>query len=138
MDSEGHLLAVLVEAADIGDRDGARYVFVYVARRWPELRQVWADQQYTGDLAEWLEAEYGIELEVGRRVADQAGFLVLPRRWVVERSIAWLGRSRRLSKDYEHCPAYSESWIYLSSIHFLLKRLRPNSQQEHPYARKAA
>lgn len=138
MDSEGHLLAVLVEAADIGDRDGARYVFLSVAKRWPALRKVWADQQYTGDLAAWLQAEYGIDLEVVMRTVDQEGVVVLPQRWVVERSSAWMGRSRRLSKDYEHCAAYSESWIYLSSIHLLIKRLRPDSRQERPYARKTA
>jgi putative transposase len=138
VDTEGHLLAVIVHAADVGDREGARWVFAYVAPRWPQLRKTWADQNYTGELATWLRQEYGIELEVVVRAADQVGFTVLPRRWVVERSIAWYGRSRRLSKDYEHLAEYSESWVYLASIQFLLTRLRPSSAREQPYARKAA
>ncbi len=138
MDTEGHLLAVLVEPADSGDRDGARWVFTSVAGRWTELQKVWADQGYTGDLAEWLRAEYGIELEIVVRSTEQAGFAVLPRRWVVERTIAWQGRSRRLSKDYEHAAEYSETWCYLASIQLLLRRLRPSQEHEVPYARKAA
>ena len=138
MDTEGHLLAVLVHAADVGDREGARGVFAYVAPRWPALRKAWADQGYTGELAGWLRQQYGIDLEIVLRAADQVGFTVLPRRWVVERSIAWYNRCRRLSKDYERLTEYSESWVYLASILFLLRRLRPSSVQERPYARKAA
>jgi putative transposase len=128
----------MVHAADVGDREGARWVFAYVAPRWPELQKVWADQNYTGELATWLWQQYGIDLEIVVRAADQVGFTVLPRRWVVERSIAWYSRSRRLSKDYEHLAEYSESWVYLASIQFLLRRLCPCSAQERPYARKAA
>jgi putative transposase len=138
VDTEGYLLAVVVHAADVGDREGARWVFAYVAPRWPELRKVWADQGYTGDLAAWLRQQYGMDLEIVVKAADQVGFTVLPRRWVVERSIAWYGRSRRLSKDYEQLPEYSESWVYLASIQFLLRRLRPDPAQERPYGRRAA
>ena len=138
VDTEGHLLAVLVERADIGDRDAARWVFSHIAARWTALQKVWADQGYTGDLAEWLQHEYGIDLEIVVRSTEQAGFTVLPRRWVVERTIAWQGRSRRLSKDYEHAAEYSEAWCYLASIQLLLRRLRPAQQCEVPYARKAA
>ncbi len=90
------------------------------------------------DLAAWLRERYGIDLEIVERGPDQVGFVVLPRRWVVERSIAWYGRARRLSKDYEHWPEYSESWVYLASIQFLLRRLAPQRDIEPPYARKAA
>ncbi len=138
MDTEGHLLAVIVHAANVDDREGARWVFASVAPRWPQLRKAWADQNYTGELVVWLRQHYGIELEIVVRAADQEGFTVLPRRWVVERSIAWYGRCRRLSKDYEHLPDYSESWVYLASILFLLRRLHPGSDREQPYARKAA
>ena len=139
VDTEGHLLAVLVEAANRGDREGARWVLQWVSKRWPALRKLWADQGYSGeDLADWLRAEYGIELEVVTKAADQRGFAVLPRRWVVERSIAWINRSRRLSKDYEHRAESTETWCYLSSIHLLLHRLCPRSDREPPYARKAA
>ena len=138
VDTEGHLLAVLVYAADVDDREGARWVLIHAAGRWAALQKLWADQNYTGDLAHWLRQEYGIDLEIVVKAAEQVGFAVLPRRWVVERSIAWGGRSRRLSKDYERLAEYSESWIYLASIHLLLKRLRPDRAAEAPYVRKAA
>jgi putative transposase len=70
------------------------------------------------------------------RPQGQKGFVVLPRRWVVERTIAWLGRNRRLSKDYEHSGAAMETWCYLASISLLLRRLRPNRYAEVPYWRK--
>jgi putative transposase len=108
-------------------------------KRWPELRKLWADQGYSGeDLAAWLRDQYGIELEVVEKPADQKGFAVLPRRWVVERSIAWINRSRRLSKDYEERPEATESWCYVSSIHGLLNRLCPRSDVDPPYLSKAA
>jgi putative transposase len=107
-------------------------------QRWPQLQLIWADQHYTGDLQDEARRQYGITLEVVRKQGDRTGFVVLPRRWVVERSIAWQGRSRRLSKDYEHAAEYIESWCYIASIQLLLKRLRPHLDAEQPYARKAA
>jgi putative transposase len=83
-------------------------------------------------------SQYGIQVEVVRKPEEQRGFVLLPRRWVVERSIAWQGRSRRLSKDYEHAAEYSESWCYIASIQLLLKRLHPRRDAEPPYACKAA
>ncbi len=70
-------------------------MFASVASRWPQLRKPWADQNYTGELAAWLRQQYGLELASVVRAAEQEGFTVLPRRWVVERSIAWYGRCRR-------------------------------------------
>lgn len=131
-------MAVRVAAADLGEREAARWLFDDVANVWPNLQQGWADQGYTGDLATWLQAQHGITLVIVSKAAEQPGFVVLPRRWVVERTIAWLGRSRRLSKDYEHTAAASETWCYLASIALLLKRLRPSATQEPPYVRKAA
>jgi putative transposase len=139
VDTHGELLAVLVEAANRGDREGARWLFSWVRKRWPELRKLWADQGYSGeDLATWLREQYGIELEVVEKPADQKGFAVLPRRWVVERSIAWLNRSRRLSKDYEQRPDATESWCYVSSTHLLLKQLCPCPAEDRPYLHKTA
>ena len=89
-------------------------------------------------MAHWLQQEDGIDLEVVTKADDQVGFAVLPRRWVVERSIAWYGRSRRWSKDYEHLAEYSESWIDLASMMFLLQRLHPRPDRAAAYARKAA
>lgn len=138
VDTEGHLLAVLVHEADVNDREGARWINIRACGPWQTLQKLWADQGYTGDLADWLREEYAIDLEIVMKPAEQQGFAVLPRRWVVERSIGWAGRSRRLSKDYEHWPEDSESWIYLASIHLLLKRLAPDPDVEQPYVRKAA
>lgn len=106
---------------------------------WPELRKLWADHGYSGaDLAAELRDQYGIDLEIVEKPAEQVGFAVQPRRWVVERSIAWLNRSRRLSKDYEQRTESAETWCYLSSIQLLLKRLYPRADREVPYVRKAA
>ena len=139
VDTAGHLLAVVVHAADVGEREGARWVLHVTQRWWHALQKLWADQGYSGDdLAQWLLREYGITLEVVSRPADQEGFVVLPRRWVVERTLAWLGRSRRLSKEYEHWPEYSETVIYLASLQLLLKRRAPDRIQKLPYARQAA
>ena len=129
---------MLVYAADINDREGARWIIASARGHWTALQKLWADQGYTGDLVGWLQQAYGINLEIVAKAPEQVGFAVLPRRWVVERSIAWYGRARRLSKDYEHRPEYSESWIYLASIMFLLQRLHPRADCEPPYARKTA
>jgi len=77
-------------------------------------------------------------LVIVRKAAEQRGLVLLPRRWVVERGLAWLGRSRRLSQDYEHTAAASASWGYLASIALRLKRLCPTATQEAPYRRHAA
>ncbi len=138
VDVEGHLLLVLVGPADEDDREGARWLLRARDRRWPDLELIWADQHYTGALETEAQAEYGIRLEIVRKLEGQQGFRGRPRRWVVERTIAWQGRSRRLSKDYEHAAEYSESWCYLASIQLLLKRLRPPRDAEVPYARNAA
>ena len=139
MDTHGHLLVVVVHAADVGEREGARWVLQVTQRWWWQLVKLWADPGYTGaDLAEWLRTEYGIALEKVTRAPEQKGFVLLPRRWVVARTLAWLGRSRRLSKEDEHWPEYSETVIYLASLHFLLKRLAPQRRHERASTRQAA
>jgi putative transposase len=138
VDTEGDLLLVVVGPADEDDREGARWLLAARDKRWPSLQVLWADQHYTGDLQAEAQEQYGIELVIVRKAVEQSGFVVLPRRWVVERTIAWLGRCRRLSKDYEHNPAASESWCYLASIQLLLNRLCPRRATERPYRPKAA
>ncbi len=139
VDTVGFLLAVVVHAADVNDREGADWVLGRAAHHWPSLELVWADQGYTGaELADGLHGQYGIRLEIVRQVDGQQGFVVLPRRWVVERTHAWLGRSRRLSKEYEHWPEYTETVIYLASLHGLLQRLAPDPSKPQPYAEFAA
>jgi putative transposase len=136
VDTGGLLMRVVVHAADVADRDGARLVLEGVTRRFGRIERVWADQGYRGAaLRAWAGEVAGVALDVvyppWRQLerygpADAPaprGFRVIPRRWVVERSPAWLGRNRRLSKDYERLPATEEALIYLASIRLLLRRL---------------
>jgi len=125
VDVEGLVVRVVVLPADIQDRDGAQDVCHVVAPVCPRLEQIWADQAYAGGLVEWVRAEYGWRLVVVSKPADQVGFVVHPRRWVVERTFAWLGRYRRLSKDDEELPESSEAWIYTAAIHLMLRRVAP-------------
>jgi putative transposase len=124
VDTLGLLLAVVVHAADIQDRDGAKLVLAQLLGRFPRLQLIWADGGYAGALIEWTRALGGWVLEIVRR-CELHHFEVLPHRWVVERTIAWLGRYRRLSKDYEALPATSEAFIRIAGINLLVHRLQP-------------
>lgn len=117
------MLKAFVSAADQGDREGAREVLTACQGQFPRLKKLWADGQYTGELITWAKETLGITLEVVRRSDDLKGFVVLPRRWVVERTFAWLGRYKRLAKDYELNPLHSESLIYVAMTQLLLRRL---------------
>lgn len=123
VDTVGHLIEVVVHAADIQDRDGAKLVFEQLAQTTKDaLRKLWADGGYAGALVAWVKDNLDAILEIVKRDPGQTGFQLLPRRWVVERTFAWLGRYRRLSKDYEQLTESSEAMIYLASIHIMLKR----------------
>ena len=122
----GNLLTVVVHAANVQDYHGARAVLTRLhLRPWPRLRKIWADTIYRGDkhLRRWVKREFQWDLEVVARAPQLKGFQVIPKRWVVERTFAWLGRNRRLSKDYEFCPAHSESWIYAAMAFLMARRL---------------
>ena len=134
---------MVVHAANIQDRDGARLVLskmvaqrfprlngfpgstVSQAQRFPRLKVIWADGAYAGKLVAWAWVTGGWLLSAVRRRPDSHSFEVLPRRWVVERTLAWLGRCRPLSKDFEALPETSEAWVYVAMIHLMLKRLQP-------------
>jgi putative transposase len=120
----GLLLAVVVHAANIQDRDGAKMVFEKVHGSFPRLQLVWADGGYAGKLIGWLKEFCEWTLEIVKRHAVKT-FEVLPRRWVVERTFGWLGRCRRLSKDYEELTENSEAMIHIAMIHLMLRRLAP-------------
>jgi putative transposase len=123
VDTLGHLLEVVVHAANIQDRDGAKLVLDKLSPATKEsLRKLWADGGYAGALIDWVHEHLEAVLEIVSREPGQTGFQVLPKRWIVERTFAWFGRYRRLSKDYEQLTASSEAMIYLASIHTLLKR----------------
>ena len=123
MDTLGLLLRVWVHEADLADGKAAAWWLALVCAAFPTLRRIWADGAYTGGWAEALQRLHGVTLVVVQKLVGQVGFVLLPRRWVVERTFAWLGRNRRLTKDYEELPECSETWIYLASIRLLLNRV---------------
>lgn len=124
VDTLGLLLTVVVHAASIQDRDRARLVFEKARGLFPRLKLVWADGGYAGQLVDWVQNACGWLLEIVKRNADMIGFQVLPRRWVVERTFAWLGRFRRLSKDYEELTDTSETMIQIAMIRLMLGRIQ--------------
>lgn len=125
VDTLGLVLCVIVHAASVQDRDGARRVFLRAGALFPDLRRVWADGGYEGKLVSWVKVCFDWTLDIVKRPVSQKGFSVLPRRWIVERTFAWLGRYRRLSKDYEQLPQSGENMIYIAMINLMLHRLEP-------------
>ncbi len=144
VDTLGLALGVIVHPADIPDRAGAPWLLHQLQSTLPRLNLIWADSAYNGPLQTWVWETFGWRLQVVARPggrgqwlrADQEppvrlpGFQLLPRRWVVERTFAWIGRNRRMSKDYEFLPSTSETWVYLSMLRLMLKRLA--REQNHP------
>lgn len=125
MDTLGLPLSVVVHPADVQDRDGARAVLAPLARKFSRLGKVWADAAYAGDLAGWvsrLRWRDRVGLELVEKPAGP-GFVVSRRRWVVERTFGWAGRSRRLSKDYEATTSSAEALFKLAMIHLMVRRL---------------
>jgi putative transposase len=127
VDTMGNLLKVVVHAANIQDRDGAKLVLEQLPDElWERLEKILADGGYDGDLEFWVEDTFdGVTLDIVLRPTDKKGFVLIPQRWVVERSFAWLGRYRRLAKDFEQLVQNSAGMVYLASIHRLLRRLAP-------------
>jgi putative transposase len=128
VDTLGWLIAVVVTAANVDDARAAQAVFTQVpGRDFPRLAVVFADGRYhSPTLDRWLRVHHRpYRIEVVSRPEGERRFVPLPVRWVVERTFAWLGRYRRLSKDYEHLPESSESVVKMAAIHHMLQRLRP-------------
>ena len=122
-DTSGYLIFILVHAADIQDRDGAVEVLKAIRYRFPWLRHVFADGGYAGDkLRSALKGHGSWTLEIIKRSDTAKGFELLPRRWVVERTFAWLGRCRRLAKDWERSIESSTAWATIASIRMLTRR----------------
>lgn len=119
----GLLLAVVVHAGNVQDRDGAKELLSKAKGSLPRLKRVWADGGYAGQLVGWVKAQCHWVLDIVRRSATSVGFEVLPRRWVVERTFAWFGKYRRLSKDYEYHPRSSETMLHLAMMHLMVRRL---------------
>ncbi len=128
VDTMGLLLIVLVHAANIQDRDGAKLLLGKAKGCFHRLRLIWADGGYAGKLIDWVRENCSWTLEIVKRSDNAKGFQVLPRRWVVERTFAWLGRYRRLSKDYETLTETSEAMIYAAMVRLMIRRLARNTQ----------
>ncbi len=128
MDTLGLLLAIVVHAGDMQDAHGAKLVFQSLQSqpRLDRLKKIWADGaygMYGGELIAWVKQNYGWDLEIVEKPKEQKGCVVVKKRWVVERTFAWLGKCRRLSKDDEQNPRSSEAWVYLAMIGLMVRRL---------------
>ena len=137
VDTQGFVLNVVVSSADVQDRDGARLVALALRRDGPELprlQQVWADAAYAGPLGEELRAQLGWRLAIVTRANTQpkSAFVVQPHRWIVERTFAWWGGFRRLSRDYEYQLESSEALIYVGMSHLMLRRMTRAPAESSP------
>jgi len=129
-DTNGFMVGLLVHSAAVQDRDGAVPTLQSIRRFYPFLRHIFADGGYADDkLRPALTGNGDWTIEVVRRCDDQKGFKVLPRRWVVERTFAWLGRSRRLAKDWEKSIQSSTAWTLIAHIRILMRRFARHCEQ---------
>ena len=123
-DIKGNLIHAVVHTADIQDRDGAPLVLAQIVKRFPWLRHVFADGGYAGDkLKDALRRIGKWTVEIIKRSDTAKGFEVLPRRWVVERTLAWLSRNRRLAKDFEQTIASATAWLFVASVQLFTRRI---------------
>ena len=137
VDTGGLVMKAKVHSADLADREGATALLERVGESFPNLQHLWADAGYRGaDLRRWITEQLGLSLEIVQREPRwvwvpndvepdpiPAGFEVIRRRWVVERTFAWILRNRRMSRDYEFLPETSEALIYVTMIRLMLNRL---------------
>ena len=120
----GLIHGLVVHPADLQDRDGAKLVFEAIEKKMPKLKLIWADGGYAGQLVDWVSKRTGWTLQIVKRPDGAKGFVVIPKRWVVERTFAWLGKCRRLRADYEATTTSSETLIRLAMVGLMLRRLR--------------
>ena len=123
VDTLGLLLCVIVTAASVQDRDGAKPVLELLAASFQRIRLVWADGGYAGKLLAWASEHLHLTVQIVKRSDDATGFVVLPRRWVVERTLAWIARHRRCVRDYERLPAHHEAMVRWTMIRITSQRL---------------
>jgi transposase len=123
VDTLGLLLCVIVTAASVQDRDGARPLLEQLAISFRRTRLVWADGGYAGKLLDWARTSLKITLQIVKRPDNLNKFVVLPRRWVVERTLAWISSHRRCVRDYEHLPEHHEAMVRWTMIRITSQRL---------------
>jgi transposase len=129
VDTGGLLLAIVVTAAAIQDRDAAIRLLTLLRHKFSTVSVVWADGGYAGRLVLWTLNVLSLTVQIVKRTADMTGFVVLPRRWVAERTFAWISKYRRCVRDYETLPATHEAMVYLSSIMTMSRRLARTADQ---------
>ena len=124
VDTEGLPLRVIVHSAAIQDRNGAALVLEKIRTRFPWLELIWADSAYNARQVDAVIAtQPGLRIEIDKRSDDMKGFVVLPRRWVVERTFSWFGRNRRLAKDFENLAETLAAFVAIASIQIAIRRL---------------
>ena len=123
VDTLGLLICVLVTAASMQDRDAARPLLEQLAKACHRVRLVWADGGYAGKLLDWARDTLRLTVQIVKRSDDMTGFVVLPRRWVVERSLAWITRHRRCARDYEALATHHEAMVRWAMIRITSQRL---------------
>jgi putative transposase len=135
VDTLGLIWGLVVLPADVQDRDGAKTLLQGVQGLLPRLQVIWADGAYKS-IIDWTQATLGWLLSTVLRPVGAKGYVHLPHRWIVERTFGWFGRYRRLSKDYEHYPHNSETWIYVSSIHRMSRYLLKEKNKDELLLRR--
>jgi transposase len=138
VDTTGLLLVVLVTAANIQDRDAARLLLSALRTCFPSIRKLWCDGAYTGKLVTWARTALGLSVDIVTKLAGQIGFRVLPRRWVVERTFAWINRCRRTVRDYEYLPEHHAAMVQWAMVIIMTRRLARYRAQPRQPARRAA
>jgi transposase len=123
VDTGGLLLAIVVTAANIQDRDGAHRLLAALRARFSTVAHVWADGGYAGRLLAWASTVLSLTVEVVKRTDKTTGFVVLPRRWVVERTFGWISKHRRCVRDYETLPEHHEAMVHIAMIMTMSRRL---------------
>jgi putative transposase len=135
VDTLGLIWGLVVLPADVQDRDGAKTLLQGVHRLLPRLQVIWADGAYASIIG-WTQATLGWLLTTILRPVGAQGYVHLPHRWIVERTFGWFGRYRRLSKDYEHYPRNSETWIYVTAIHRMSRHLLKDRNKDEQLLRR--
>ena len=137
VDTLGLLLVVMVTAASVQDRDGGARVLERLRFRMPSVAVVWADGGYAGRLVAYARQILKVTVDIVRKKEGQRTFEVLPRRWVVERTLSWISRCRRLAHDYERLPEHSEAMVKWAMIGLMTRRLAP-APERRPWQNTAA
>ncbi|MGW3917544.1 IS5 family transposase [Streptomyces sp. NPDC005070] len=130
VDTIGLLLVVMVTTASVQDRDGAQPALSHLRDLFESISLVWADGGYAGKLVDWATEKLRLTLEIVKRSDDARGFVVLPRRWVVERTLSWISQRRRCVRDYERLPEHHEAMVKWSMIMLIARRLARTTK--HP------